>query len=1566
MVLGKENTGLSGRILMIFGQFACQKRCLPDFHEGKWRLNLDPEDTGLKAERELVLICERGRWRMGEKALDENHPIYFYTENHEKFLILLSERIGALKPADRIHLEKEDKISIGSAFRNQIFYDCFSLIESVHAEISMNQQECVVRATGTTGVYVNGKALETEAVLHPGDRVNLYGLQILALKDMLVCASFCGVKRVAKRAFRERKGTERNITEDIHQDVSEYNVCREERIKDSEAKEAAKGDAQGQWIERRCMQEEKLHTGEVEILLPVQSVPQRSQPLILTAGPALTMVLPMLLMAELGSKYMGNTGGSFYYLSAAMSGCSALLTLFWGVTGEAIRRHSNRREQKEKGKQYREYLEGLSRELTSCQEENRAILAGKYPPLAFFCGGEGRKPMVLWNRYYRQKDFLFLRLGLGQIPFQITVRTDRSQKGIVQRKAAAQAQELAERFRYIDDVPVGVDLYQNRQIGMIEGTDREGTCELLLCLLTQIMICHCYTEVKVVCFYRKERTLDRKIAACLRWMPHCWSPDRGTRFLAGNEKEAGEILPVLTRALTENREENAAEDKRICIPWYIVLVLEEELILGEPFYRYLTRTGEKDPVSSIFVQKEREMLPKGCRYFMKRTGEKGEMLSLGEDTVERRAFMPESCSFPAAWQYIRQMSGCRVKDTESDKVFPDKVAFLKLYGCRRVEELGSGTRWRHSAAGERLKVPVGMRAGGQIVNLDVHEKFHGPHGLVAGTTGSGKSELLQTYLISMAVSFSPEEVNFFMIDYKGGGTGNLLKDLPHCAGVISNLSGRQIKRAMSAITSENKRRQELLGRFQVNHIDGYTRLYREGKASQAMPHLLLVVDEFAELKKEEPEFMQEIISLAQVGRSLGVHLILATQKPAGTVDDKIWSNARFRLCLRVQDRQDSMDMLHNTDAALLTSPGQCYMQIGNNEYYERFQSGYCGERYSEGGEKKAGAVLVSETGKRLKKEEKDSGERGRSQLEVLVDYLKETAEKNGYEKAPSLWLPELPELLFLEELRNEYRKARAADQEKVPPGKEWPEILLGLCDDPGNQCRSILAYNPVFQGHLAVCGGPASGKTSLLQTLLWQLCEEYTPQEVQILVVDMGQESLGCFGTMPHCLGVLKRKKDRDIFFFHLEEVMDRRRKQLSGISCEQYNRSGKGRLPLLFLVVDNLGNLRKQLEEKQEELVMKLASQGLTLGIYLILSASGISEMGGKLHEKIKTCLALEMSDRFQYGDILRQYYLPVFPEENRKGRGLCKVDGRILEFQTALTAKEQGDYVYIERIQEEGKRKEETIRAEKGFLPEKFPVIPERVWYEDMADKYNWSGNSLPLGYDLSNGKLCGLSVNTPCCFLISGSERTGRTTLLSCMIESAVRVTGWAMVIDLSRRMEHFRGRKGILYLGNEKELDNWRQKSVYNKDTTKSGREETETKRQKIPVFISNLVVFCSYLYRDGAEREEKAEFWEQEAAGNGRAGFLAGVYHPGKDYEISGREFFREFAAWQQGIHLGGNAVAQRILDFSDLGYAQQNQQEGPGIGYWKEGPGSVTKRLLLPDYQKRDRCGKDPEDECEN
>jgi len=252
----------------------------------------------------------------------------------------------------------------------------------------------------------------------------------------------------------------------------------------------------------------------------------------------------------------------------------------------------------------------------------------------------------------------------------------------------------------------------------------------------------------------------------------------------------------------------------------------------------------------------------------------------------------------------------------------------------------------HSAKG--MSVPIGVKAGGVLFNLDMHETGHGPHGLVAGTTGSGKSELLQTIIISLAINYHPRDLVFVLIDYKGGGMADVFKGMPHLVGTITNLEGNQTTRALLSIKSELLRRQKIFSEYDVNNIDKYQKLYYSGNNKEhmpAIPHLIMIADEFAELKQDQPDFMKELVSATRVGRSLGVHLILATQKPAGVVDDQIWSNSKFKICLKVQDEADSKDVIKRPDASMIKEPGRAFIQVGNDEIFELFQSAYSGADY---------------------------------------------------------------------------------------------------------------------------------------------------------------------------------------------------------------------------------------------------------------------------------------------------------------------------------------------------------------------------------------------------------------------------------------------------------------------------------------------------------------------------------------------------------------------------------------------------------------------------------------------
>ena len=321
-----------------------------------------------------------------------------------------------------------------------------------------------------------------------------------------------------------------------------------------------------------------------------------------------------------------------------------------------------------------------------------------------------------------------------------------------------------------------------------------------------------------------------------------------------------------------------------------------------------------------------------------------------------------------------------------------------------------------------MAVPMGVDAKNDIVYLDLHEKAHGPHGLVAGTTGSGKSEFLQTYILSLATLFHPYEVSFVIIDFKGGGMVNQFKDLPHLAGSITDIDGREIDRSLMSIHAELNKRKELFAQAGVNQIDAYIKKYRAKEVRVPLPHLILIVDEFAELKADQPEFMKELISTARIGRSLGIHLILATQKPSGVVDAQIWSNSRFRVCLKVATPEDSKEMLKTPLAAEIREPGRAYLQVGNDEIFELFQSAYSGGSADSEiamGQRDYHICSVELNGVKeeifVSKYEKKQGE-DITQLQNIVDYIHQYCEDQKIAHLPGICLPSLSTIIHTDEL----------------------------------------------------------------------------------------------------------------------------------------------------------------------------------------------------------------------------------------------------------------------------------------------------------------------------------------------------------------------------------------------------------------------------------------------------------------------------------------------------------------------------------------------------------------------
>ena len=307
-------------------------------------------------------------------------------------------------------------------------------------------------------------------------------------------------------------------------------------------------------------------------------------------------------------------------------------------------------------------------------------------------------------------------------------------------------------------------------------------------------------------------------------------------------------------------------------------------------------------------------IPNGCVNFVDVEKNLGTLFKTNMDSSTFLKFKPEfivdtdvdvdKCS--------RLINNIPIKRISSDNhSLPSSYDFLQMFGVGNIEQLNIINRWVNSDPSNTLATPIGIDDNGNLIYLDLHEKNHGPHGLIAGMTGSGKSELIITYILSLCINYRPDEVQFILIDYKGGGLAGAFENrklgikLPHLVGTITNLDKSEMKRTLVSINSELKRRQRLFNvakeTLNIGNIDiyKYQKMHRDGLLKDHLSHLFIICDEFAELKAQEPDFMEELVSAARIGRSLGIHLILATQKPSGVVDDQIWSNAKFKICCKV-------------------------------------------------------------------------------------------------------------------------------------------------------------------------------------------------------------------------------------------------------------------------------------------------------------------------------------------------------------------------------------------------------------------------------------------------------------------------------------------------------------------------------------------------------------------------------------------------------------------------------------------------------------------------------------------
>lgn len=1008
-----------------------------------------------------------------------------------------------------------------------------------------------------------------------------------------------------------------------------------------------------------------LKEGTVEILKPQNEPNKPSFSLVSILLPAVMTIFSIgfYIYMNLSGK-MGNPNFIMFQMVSVMMMLTSYTIPFFVYLGN---KKKYKEQLKERIRLYHVELDKHREELKAGHKEQVNVLFEVHgdPDVCFHV--VKNRSSVLWERSFEDDDFLHTRIGSGRLPFYKEIKTPRPD-GYMKDPLIEAAQELADEFETVADAPVSLPLYQAKVIGIVG--EREMVMNSLRVIMTQLAVRHSPDEVKLAAFYEGKDAADWD---WLRWLPHTWDEHRNMRYLSDRRSSAHQLADELFQRLMRRKTSRSGQKKKtVELPVQLVLLSSSQLIEEEPLLPLLLEEPGEVDACTIILSDRKETLPMQCHLIVDVGQGDGHYTLKREDgAFDQMSFVPDVLTLERAEAISRYMAPVRLKRSLASDI-PDVLSLFEMMNIKTIDDLDVKQRWRSNRYPDSLPVPIGVRAGGKKINLNIHDKIersgHGPHGLIAGTTGSGKSEVIQSIVASLSAEFHPHDLAFMLIDYKGGGMSNTFVDLPHVVGTITNLSSSLMERAKVSLKAELVRRQKLLNDAgNLQHIDEYyKRLRREG--GEPLPHLVIIIDEFAQLKRDQPEFMDELISIAAIGRTLGVHLILATQKPAGVVDDKIWSNARFRICLRVQDEGDSRDMLKIPNAAWINKPGRGYLQVGSDEIFEEMQFAWSGAPYVEQTDS-PGRIVPTEIALNGKRENLLAAsmsatnlqmEQPPKQLQVFIDKLAKSAEEAGIPRLQGPWLPPLPERLELDDLPSLPREMHEQELEGI----------VGIIDDLPNQSQRPLPFS-IQQGHWAVYGMPGLGKTTLIQTLLMSLASRYSPRQWNGYIVDMGR-MMRDFASLPHIGGVMMAEEDDRIkrLFRFLVKAVSRRKEWFAeaGVkTAAAFRRSQSSDLPQIVVVIDGYLNFRNSFPEENEMLEFILREGG-NLGMTFIMTSNRISDIFEKVRSNIANAATFELADAADY------YYAVGRPARNPgampPGRGLVKGHVPPLEFQAALPA--------------------------------------------------------------------------------------------------------------------------------------------------------------------------------------------------------------------------------------------------------------------------------------------------------
>ncbi|MBO9627726.1 MAG: phosphopeptide-binding protein, partial [Microbacterium sp.] len=890
----------------------------------------------------------------------------------------------------------------------------------------------------------------------------------------------------------------------------------------------------------------------------------------------------------------------------------------------------------------------------------------------------------------------------------------------------------------------------------------------------------------------------------------------------------------------------AAEEATFPGQTAILVVVTNDAPVDRARLTQILERGADVGVYGLFVAPVVAALPAACRTFVDvSAGLENATVGTVRSGVSYSDVQVEGVSHAYMTMFAKRLAPVVDSSTviEDSSDIPNSVMFLSLVGSEIASDPGAVIdRWRQNntiidrsgAPQSRLKKAGNLRAiigQSQTDAMTLDLRTQGPHALVGGTTGAGKSEFLQAWVLGMAAAHSPDRVTFLFVDYKGGSAFADCVDLPHTVGLVTDLSPHLVRRALTSLRAELHHREHLFNRKKAKDL-----LELEKRRDpETPPALVLVIDEFAALAGEVPEFVDGVVDIAQRGRSLGIHLIMATQRPAGVIKDNLRANTNLRVALRMADESDSKDVVDDPVAASFppSIPGRGIAKTGPGRLVP-FQSAYAGGWSTE--EVQAAEVKVAElrfgsiqTWEAEQAPESDSHDEdlGPNDQKRIVATLVKAASQASIPAPRRPWLDDLE---------------RAVDIRDLPVLGDG-QILLGKMDVPERQLQEPAYFHPDKDGSLLVYGTSGSGKSTVLRTLAIAAGFEPERSNVEVFGLDFGSGSLKSLEELPHVGSIISGDDAERVqrILRSLSRVLDDRGKRFSAANAssltEYRELTGKAESRILLLI-DGFPQFRSEWESTTARMpfyqtFMRILGEGRPLGVHVIASADRSGSVPTAVSANVSRRVVLRLADETGYA--MLNAPKDVLDERSAPGRAI--VDG--LETQIATLGG-------TPNVAEQTKLLDKLaadLRAAGAREVAEIGALPTRLSARDLPDRI---GEFPVLG--VAEDTLAPRDFDPVGTFVVAGPPLSGKTNALKALIGSMRR-------FDPEIRLFHFGGRRAQL-----KDYADWTRSAVTPEDAKELAKEIAEIAvDETVPVRMLVVVEDVPQFADGAAEREMKAMF-----------------------------------------------------------------------------------------------------------